>query len=86
MKSEYAWFMPMLEVAMAHKAAQLRGSVRSPIRSVGMNRLRSIISPVASSDVALHADAADEESGFSSVVRLGAHGPVSLCAHWLVMP
>jgi hypothetical protein len=51
-----------------------------------MNRLRSSISPVASSDVALHADAADEESGFSSVVRLGAHGPDSLCAHWLVMP
>jgi hypothetical protein len=77
MKSEYAWFMPMLEVVMAHKAA--RGSVV-------MNRLRSSISPVASSDVALHADAADEESGFSSVVRLGAHGPDSLCAHWLVMP
>jgi hypothetical protein len=77
MRSEYAWFMPMLEVVMAHKAA--RGSVV-------MNRLRSSISPVASSDVALHADAADEESGFSSVVRLGAHGPDSLCAHWLVMP
>jgi len=76
MKSEYAWFMPMLEVAMAHKAA--RGSVV-------MNRLRSSISPVASSDVALHADAGDEDSGFSSVVRLGAHGPDSLCAHWLVM-
>jgi hypothetical protein len=72
MKSEYAWFMPMLEVAMAHKAAQLRGSAV-------MNRLRSIrgrsLSPVACSDVALHADAADEESGFSSVVRLGAHRP-----------
>jgi hypothetical protein len=68
MKSEYAWFMPMLEVAMAHKAAERRGSVV-------MNRLRSSISPVASSDAALHADAAEEESGFSSVVRLGAHGP-----------
>ena len=67
MKSEYAWFMPMLEAIMAHKAAQPRGSVV-------MNRLRSSIL-VASSDVALHADAADEESGFSSVVRLGAHGP-----------
>jgi len=64
MKSEYAWFMPMLEVIMAHKAAHPRGSV-------AMNRLRSIISPVASSDMALHADAADEESCFSSVVRLG---------------
>jgi hypothetical protein len=82
MKSEYAWFMPMLEVIMAHKAAHLRGSV-----TVAMNRLRSIISPVGSSDVALHADAADEESGFfNSVVRLGAHGPDSLCVHWLVMP
>jgi hypothetical protein len=84
MESEYAWFIPMLEVIMAHKAAHSRGSV-----TVAMNRLRSIISPVASSDVghvALHADAADEESGFNSVVRLGAHGPDSLCVHWLVMP
>jgi hypothetical protein len=68
MKAEYAWFVPMLEVAMAHKAAHPRGSVV-------MNRLRSGIKPVASSHGALHADAADEESGFSSVVRLGAHGP-----------
>jgi hypothetical protein len=74
MKSEYTWFVPMLEVVMAHKAA--RGSAVT-------KRLRSIISPVASSDVTLHADAADEESGFSSVVRLGAHGPDALCAHWL---
>jgi hypothetical protein len=71
--------MPMLEVVMAHKSAHPRGSVV-------VNRLRSIISPVASIDVALHADAADEESGFSSVVRLGALGPDSLCAHWLVTP
>jgi hypothetical protein len=76
MKSEYAWFVPMLEVIMAHKAAQPRGSV-------AMNRLRSMrssVSSVASSDVALHADAADGESGFSSVVRLGPHVPDSLCA------
>jgi hypothetical protein len=53
---------------MAHKAAHPRGSVV-------MNRLRSGIKRVASNDVALHADAANEESGFSSVVRLGAHGP-----------
>ena len=82
MKSEYAWFMPMLEVIMAHKAAQPRGSM-------AMTRLRSMswsVSSVASSDVALHADATDEESGFSSVVRLSAHSPDSLCAHWLVMP
>jgi hypothetical protein len=79
MKSEHNWFMPMLEGIMAHKAAQRRGSAV-------MERLRSSISPVASSDAALHADAADEESGFSSVVRLGAHGPVSLCTDWLGMP
>ncbi len=69
MKSEYAWFVPMLEVVMAHKAAHPRGSVI-------MNRSRSSISPVASSDVELHAGAADDESGFSSVVRLGAHLPI----------
>jgi hypothetical protein len=70
MKAEYAWFVPMLEVVMAHKAAHPRGSVV-------MKRLRSIIIPIASSDAALHADAADEESGFSPVVRLGApHAPV----------
>jgi hypothetical protein len=79
MKSEYTWFVPMLEVITAQKAAERR-------ESAVMNRLRSSISPIASSDVALHADAADVESGFSSVVRLGAHGPESLCAHWLVMP
>ena len=70
MKSEYAWFVPMLEVAMAHKAAQPRGSIF-------MKGLRSSISIAASSNVALHADAADEESGFSCVVRLGARGPRS---------
>ena len=79
MKSEYAWFMPMLEVVMAHKAAHPRGSAL-------MKRLRPSISPAASSHVALHADAADEESGFSSVVRLGAHGPDSLRTQWLVLP
>ena len=65
MKSEYVWFVPMLEVVMAHKAAQPRGSMV-------MKRLSSSISPVASSDVALYADTAEEESGFSFVVRLGA--------------
>ncbi len=71
MISEYAWFVPMLEVIMAPKATERRGSVV-------MNRLRSMrssIAPVVPSHVALHADAADEESGFSSVVRLGAHEP-----------
>ncbi len=73
MKSEHAWFVPMLEVIMAHKAAQPRGSV-------AMYRLRSMrssIAPVAPIDVASDADAADEESGFSSVVC----SPFSLCAH-----
>jgi hypothetical protein len=73
MQSEYAWFVPMLEVVMAHKAAERRGSVN-------MNRLRSLrssIAPVAPIDVASDADAADEESGFSSVVC----SPFSLCAH-----
>jgi hypothetical protein len=83
MKSDYAWFVPMLKVVMAHKAAEPRGSVV-------MNRLRSMrssIAPVAPIGVASDADTADEESGFRSVVRLGApHRPVSLCAHWLVMP
>jgi hypothetical protein len=68
MKSEYAWFVPMLEVVMAHKAAQPRGSVV-------MKRLRSSFAHVAPIDVASDADRADEEGGFSSVVRLGAHGP-----------
>jgi hypothetical protein len=73
MQLEYAWFVPMLEVVMAHKAAQPRGSVV-------INRLRSMrssIAPVAPIDVASDADAADEESGFSSVVC----SPFSLCAH-----
>ena len=48
--------------------------------SVVMNRLRSSIRTAASSDVALHADAADEERGFSSVVRLGARGPPAAVA------
>jgi hypothetical protein len=77
MKSDYAWFVPMLKVLMAHKAAQPRGSVV-------MNRLRSMrssIAPVAPIGVASDADAADEGSGFNPVVRLGAHRPVSLCAH-----
>jgi hypothetical protein len=71
MQSEYAWFVPMLEVVMAHKAAERRGMVI-------MNRLTSVsIAPVAPSDVASVADAADEESSFSSVVC----SPFSLCAH-----
>jgi hypothetical protein len=76
MKSEYTWFMPMLEGIMAHKAAESRGSaVMNRLRS-----MRSIIAPVAPIDVTSDAAAANEESGFSSVVRLGAHGPqLALC-------
>ena len=71
MQSECTWFVPMLEVVMAHKAAERRGMVI-------MNRLTSVsIAPVAPSDVASVADAADEESSFSSVVC----SPFSLCAH-----
>jgi hypothetical protein len=67
---------------MAHKAAEARGSVvMNPLRST-----RSSIAPAAPIGAASDADRAEEESGFSYVVRLGAHGPVSLCAHWLVMP
>jgi hypothetical protein len=47
--------------------------------------MRSSIAPVVPVDVASDADAADEESGFSPVVRLVAHCPVSLFAHWLVI-
>jgi len=51
MKSEYTWFVPMLEVVMASKP-----------------------------DVASNADAVDAESGFSSVVRLGALAPRTAAA------
>jgi hypothetical protein len=73
MKSEYAWFVPMLEVVMAHKVAQRRGAAV-------INRLRSSISPVASSHGAWHADAADDNSGFSPVVQLGAPLAPFCCA------
>ncbi len=72
MRLEYAWFMPMLEAIMVHKTAERRGSVV-------MNRLRSMrssIAPVTPIDVASEAEAANEASGFSSVVRLGAHLPI----------
>jgi hypothetical protein len=69
LKSKNAWFMPMLEVVMAHKAAKRR---RSAV-------FESSISPVAYSGGRLYANAADEESGFSSVVRLGANGAPFCC-------
>jgi hypothetical protein len=65
MESKYAWFVPMLEVILAPKAAE-------PRRSTVLMQLRSSISSVAPSDEAPNADGADEESGFSSLVRLGA--------------
>ena len=80
MKSEHAWFVPMLEVVMAPKAA-------APPRSSVMKRLRSSITVMAPSDVASHANAAEESgfsSKFSSVVRRS--WPPDCCAHWLVMP
>ena len=64
MKLEYVWFAPMLETIMAHKAAEPRGSL--------LMRLSSSIASVAPKDAASSADGAEEESGFSSVVRLGA--------------
>jgi hypothetical protein len=64
MNSKYLWFAPMLETIMAHKAAEPRGSLL-------MKRLSSRIASVAPRDVASSADGAEEESGFSSVVRLG---------------
>jgi hypothetical protein len=63
MQSKYSWFVPMLEVILERKAAG-RG------RSTVLMRLRSSISSVAPSDEASNADGADEESGFSSLVRL----------------
>ncbi len=66
MESEYAWFVPMLEVILAPKAAKPRRSTYL------MKRLRSRIQSVAPSKEASNADGADEESNFSPVVRLGA--------------
>jgi hypothetical protein len=58
----------MLEVIMADKFAEPRGSLF-------MTRLKSIITTVDPSKLASNADQADEESGFGSLVRLGARGP-----------
>jgi hypothetical protein len=65
MKSKYVWFAPMLETIMAHTAAEPRGSLL-------MKRLSSRVTSMAPGDAALSADGAEEEGGFSSVVRLGA--------------
>jgi hypothetical protein len=67
MKSGYGWFVPMLEVIATRKAAALR-------RSSMVKRFSSIVTAKAASavpnDETLDADRADEESSFSSVVRL----------------
>jgi hypothetical protein len=65
MKSEHAWFVPMLEVLTVHKAKQAR-------RSTLGKRLRSIVAAEAPSS-SVEADEADEESSFSSVVWPNAH-------------
>ena len=65
MKSKYVWFAPMLETIMAHTAAEPRGSLL-------MKRLSSRVTSMAPRDAALSADGAEEEGGFSCVVRLGA--------------
>ena len=68
MSSKYDWFVPMLEVLTAHKAAR-------PRRVSVAKRLSSIVavSDVPIIDVTLGADGANEESSFSSVVPIGAH-------------
>jgi hypothetical protein len=77
MQSEFGWFVPMLEVIMAQKAAEPRASLL-------MKRLSSTISSVAPSDEASNADRGDEENGFSSVVRLGAQESPALTVCELV--
>jgi hypothetical protein len=67
MRSKYVWFAPMLETILAHKAAEPRGSLWMKRLS---SRLR--VTSVAPRDAASSADGAEEESGFFSVVRLGA--------------
>jgi hypothetical protein len=86
MKSEYVWFVPMLEVLTMHKAAEAR-------QSTVIKRLSSLVTRgievigVAPIDATMNADGADAESGspnadgaessFRSVVRCSAHS--SLC-------
>jgi hypothetical protein len=68
MKSEHAWFVPMLEVVTAHKAAEPRESVLMKRLSRLSSRV-TVVAPISSA-AASNVDGADEESGFSSVVRL----------------
>ncbi len=73
MKSEHAWFVPMLEVLMAHKVAKPRESVR-------VKRLSSRVAAVAPiPTISDGPDEVHEESCFNSVVRLLVRkGPVLL--------
>jgi hypothetical protein len=74
MKSCFVWFVPMLEGLAVPKIAQ-------PRRSTLMERLTSIATarapvtpvPQAPIDAVSDASIADEESGFSPVVRPGGH-------------
>jgi hypothetical protein len=77
MNSGCVWFVPMLEVITARKAAELHGST-------WMKRLSSTVTagvPVlmSPSNEALDADGADEDRSFSSVVRRAQH-PLLPCA------
>ncbi len=80
MKSDYAWFVPMLEVLTVPKPAE-------PRRSTFVRRLSAVVAPddarpsVALIDVtSSHVDAADVETSFSSVVWLCTHSIRSLFA------
>jgi hypothetical protein len=72
-KSEHVWFVPMLETVtvMVLGAAEPRRSTMRQLSSI-FTRDADVIG-VAPIDVASSAGGGDEESGFSSVVRLGAH-------------
>ena len=80
MKSDYAWFVPMLEVLTAPKSAE-------PRRPTFVRRLSAIVaanntgSNVALIDVTVsNADAADVETSFSSMVWLGTDSICTLFA------
>jgi hypothetical protein len=77
MKSEHGWFVPMLEVVLAHKATEPRGSVL--MKRVRSRSSRIIVVAPISSDAASNVYGADGDSGFSSVVRL------VLCAQELII-
>ena len=77
MKSDYAWFVPMLEVLTAPQSAE-------PRRPTFVRRLSAIVAAnntVALIDVTLsNADTADVETSFSSMVWLCTHSVCTLFA------